>query len=37
MGVPDGVGGSHYDPAGLVFFFAQRHLVSGLAAGATKG
>jgi arabinogalactan oligomer/maltooligosaccharide transport system permease protein len=24
-------------PAGLVFFFAQRHLVSGLAAGATKG
>ena len=24
-------------PAGFVFFFAQRHLVSGLAAGATKG
>jgi arabinogalactan oligomer/maltooligosaccharide transport system permease protein len=24
-------------PAGLVFFFAQRHLVSGLSAGATKG
>lgn len=24
-------------PAAIVFFFAQRHLVSGLAAGATKG
>jgi arabinogalactan oligomer/maltooligosaccharide transport system permease protein len=24
-------------PAGLVFFFAQRHLVSGLTAGGTKG
>ena len=24
-------------PAAVVFFFAQRHLVSGLAAGATKG
>ena len=24
-------------PAGVVFFFAQRHLVSGLAAGGTKG
>jgi arabinogalactan oligomer/maltooligosaccharide transport system permease protein len=24
-------------PAGFVFFFAQRHLVSGLAAGGTKG
>jgi arabinogalactan oligomer/maltooligosaccharide transport system permease protein len=24
-------------PAGIVFFFAQRHLVSGLSAGATKG
>jgi arabinogalactan oligomer / maltooligosaccharide transport system permease protein len=24
-------------PAGLVFFFAQRHLVSGLSAGGTKG
>ena len=24
-------------PAGLVFLFAQRHLVSGLSAGATKG
>jgi arabinogalactan oligomer/maltooligosaccharide transport system permease protein len=24
-------------PAGVMFFFAQRHLVSGLSAGATKG
>lgn len=24
-------------PAGLVFFFAQRHLISGLTAGGTKG
>jgi len=24
-------------PAGLVFFFAQRHLISGLSAGGTKG
>lgn len=24
-------------PAGIVFFFAQRHLVAGLTAGATKG
>ena len=24
-------------PAGLVFFFAQRHLVAGLTAGGTKG
>ena len=24
-------------PAGFVFFFAQRHLVSGLSAGGTKG
>ena len=24
-------------PAGLVFLFAQRHLVSGLTAGGTKG
>ena len=23
--------------AGFVFFFAQRHLVSGLSAGGTKG
>lgn len=24
-------------PAGVVFFFAQRHLVAGLTAGGTKG
>ena len=24
-------------PAGIVFFFAQRHLVAGLTAGGTKG
>jgi arabinogalactan oligomer/maltooligosaccharide transport system permease protein len=24
-------------PAALVYYFAQRHLVSGLAAGGTKG
>ena len=29
--------GPHHDPGGLVFFFAQRHLVSGLTAGGTKG
>ena len=25
------------DPAGIVFFFAQKHLVAGLTAGGTKG
>jgi len=24
-------------PAGIVFFFAQKHLVAGLTAGGTKG
>ena len=29
--------GPHPDPAAIVFFFAQKHLVAGLTAGGTKG
>jgi ABC-type maltose transport system permease subunit len=41
VALPDRVGGAHHDlitiPAALVYFLAQRHLISGLAAGGTKG